>query len=219
MLLERNLQKTLRSWRVIKTTLHHRLSLENSESFRTTYSGFKQFYLETCYFLFTFQKHFLHGMFKNSYTFLHFLRVCRNALAQCGASGWNSVFRLTYLNVVKERTRFKTKTRRNNNFHQSMASVGKKRQKSTNGNTTLDKRSIVQLIKIVFKEECLKQQLNVSKVISNNLTLRNKKLESLEKRSEKKVSSLLKMFSKVKFRKLNTTFASLEGKLQKLRKI
>ena len=100
-----------------------------------------------------------------------------------------------------------------------MASVGKKRQKSTNGNTTLDKRSIVQLIKIVFKEECLKQQLNVSKVISNNLTLRNKKLESLEKRSEKKVSSLLKLFSKVKFRKLNTTFASLEGKLQKLRKI
>ena len=100
-----------------------------------------------------------------------------------------------------------------------MASVGKKRQKSTNGNTTLDKRSIVQLIKIVFKEECLKQQLNVSKVISNNLTLRNKKLESLEKRSEKKVSSLLKMFSKVKFRKLKTTFTSLEGKLQKLRKI
>ena len=149
-------------------------------------SGFKQFYLEICYFLFTFQKHSLHGIFKNSYTFLHFLRVCRNAVAQCGASDWNSVFRLTYLNVVKERTRFKTKTRGNNNFHQSMASVGKKRQKSTNGDTTLDKRSIVELIKVVFKEECLKQQPNVSKVIRNNLTLRNKKLESLEKRFEKK---------------------------------
>ena len=67
-----------------------------------------------------------------------------------------------------------------------MASVGKKRQKSTNGDTTLDKRSIVELMKVVFKEECLKQQPNVSKVIRNNLTLRNKKLESLEKRFEKK---------------------------------
>ena len=38
-----------------------------------------------------------------------------------------------------------------------MASVGKKRQESTNENTTLDKRSIVELIKVVFKEECLKQ--------------------------------------------------------------
>ena len=52
-----------------------------------------------------------------------------------------------------------------------MASAGKKIQKSTNGNSTLDKKRIVELIKAVFKEEFLKQQLDISKVISNSLTI------------------------------------------------
>ena len=45
------------------------------------------------------------------------------------------------------------KAKRNENFHQNVASVGKKLQKSTNGNTTWDQESIVKLIKAVFKEE------------------------------------------------------------------
>ena len=97
-----------------------------------------------------------------------------------------------------------------------MASVGKKRQKSTNGDTTLDKRSIVELIKVVFKEECLKQQLNVSKVISNNLTLRNKKLESLEKRSEKKSIEFTETVLKSKVSKVEHNFCELRGKVTKV---
>ena len=49
------------------------------------------------------------------------------------------------------------KARRKNNFYQNVASVGKKRQKSTNGNTTLDKESIFKLIKALFKEEFERQ--------------------------------------------------------------
>ena len=61
----------------------------------------------------------------------------------------------------------------NNIFNQNMVSVGKKLQKSTNGNTTLNKESIVGLIKAVFFliKEFQKQQQEISKVISNNLTI------------------------------------------------
>ena len=54
-----------------------------------------------------------------------------------------------------------------------MVSVGKKLQKSTNGNTTLNKENIVGLIKAVFFliKEFQKQQQEISKVISNNRTI------------------------------------------------
>lgn len=39
-----------------------------------------------------------------------------------------------------------------NNFHQNMASVGKKLQKSINLNTKLDKEITVELIKAMFKK-------------------------------------------------------------------
>ena len=52
-------------------------------------------------------------------------------------------------------------TKRNKNFHRNMASDRKKLQKSTNGNTKLDKKSIVELMKVVFKEEFLKQQQDI----------------------------------------------------------
>ena len=52
-----------------------------------------------------------------------------------------------------------------------MASVGKKLQKSTNGNTTLDKESIVELIKAMSKKEFLKQQQDTSKIINTNLII------------------------------------------------
>ena len=42
-----------------------------------------------------------------------------------------------------------------------MTSDGKKLQKSANGNTTLDKKSIVELMKTVFEEEFPKQQQQI----------------------------------------------------------
>ena len=46
-----------------------------------------------------------------------------------------------------------------------MTSNGKKLQKSVNGNTALDKESIVELMKTVFEEEFAKQQQQTSKII------------------------------------------------------
>ena len=60
-----------------------------------------------------------------------------------------------------------------------MASFGKKPQKSTNGNTTLDKESIFELIKAMFKEEFQKQRQDISKIIGNNLTITKQKIGKL----------------------------------------
>ena len=69
------------------------------------------------------------------------------------------VNKILYMNSLWKR--FSTKTRRNNNFHQNVTSVGKKLEKRTNGNTAVDKESIVELIKAVFKEEFQKQQHDI----------------------------------------------------------
>ena len=69
------------------------------------------------------------------------------------------VNKILYMNSLWKR--FSTKTRRNNNFNQNVTSVGKKLEKRTNGNTTVDKESIVELIKAVFKEEFQKQQHDI----------------------------------------------------------
>ena len=69
------------------------------------------------------------------------------------------VNKILYMNSLWKR--FSTKTRRNNNFHQNVTSVGKKLEKRTNGNTTVDKESIVEIIKAVFKEEFQKQQHDI----------------------------------------------------------
>ena len=69
------------------------------------------------------------------------------------------VNKILYMNSLWKR--FSTKTRRSNNFHQNVTSVGKKLEKRTNGNTTVDKESIVELIKAVFKEEFQKQQHDI----------------------------------------------------------
>ena len=69
------------------------------------------------------------------------------------------VNKILYMNSLWKR--FSTKTRRNNNFHQNVTSVGKKLEKRTNGNTTVDKEGIVELIKAVFKEEFQKQQHDI----------------------------------------------------------
>ena len=52
-----------------------------------------------------------------------------------------------------------------------MTSNGKKLQKSTSGNTALDKESIVELMKTVFEEEFAKHQQQISKIIENNLVI------------------------------------------------
>ena len=41
---------------------------------------FKEFDSNLRFFILKFQKVFSHRIFKNGYTFLHFLRVCRNVL-------------------------------------------------------------------------------------------------------------------------------------------
>ena len=63
-----------------------------------------------------------------------------------------------------------------------MASGGKKLQKSTNWNTTSDKESTVELIKAVFKDEFQKQQQDMSKIISNNLTITKQETGKLKKK-------------------------------------
>ena len=83
---------------------------------------------------------------------------------------------------------------------------------NTNGNTTLDKEIIVELIKAVFKGEFQKQQKDISKIISNNLTIAKqetgkiieennnpkKGIEFTENVLEHKVSKVKKNFCKLK---------------------
>ena len=83
---------------------------------------------------------------------------------------------------------------------------------NTNGNTTLDKEIIVELIKAVFKGEFQKQQKDISKIISNNLTIAKqetgkiieennnpkKSIEFTENVLEHKVSKVKKNFCKLK---------------------
>ena len=52
-----------------------------------------------------------------------------------------------------------------------MTSNWKKIQKSASGKTAVDKESIVELMKTVFEEEFPKQQLQISKIIQNNLVI------------------------------------------------
>ena len=60
-----------------------------------------------------------------------------------------------------------------------MTSNGKKLQKNTNGNTTLDKESIVELMKTTFEGEFAKQQQQISKIIENNLVITKQEIGKL----------------------------------------
>ena len=80
------------AWWLLKMTLHHWLSPENSKSFRMIFSEntfgelllvfqlFEQFF-SGIYFIFKFQKLFSHRILENGYTLLHFLKVFRNVLS------------------------------------------------------------------------------------------------------------------------------------------
>ena len=73
------------------------------------------------------------------------------------------------------------KTKRNYNFHQSMASVGKKTPKSTNWNTALDKESTLGVIQGVFKKDFQKRQQDILEIISSNLIITKKETGKLRK--------------------------------------
>lgn len=105
------------------------------------------------------------------------------------------------------------KARRKNNFYQNVASVGKKRQKSTNGNTTLDKESIFDLIKAVFKEEFERQQQDISKKISNNLTITKQETAKLREQINdlKKGIEFTENVLKDKVSKNEQEFCELKG--------
>ena len=110
------------------------------------------------------------------------------------------------------------KARRKNNFYQNVASAGKKRQKSTNGNTTLDKESIFELIKAVFKEEFERQQQDISKKISNNLTITKQETAKLREQINdmKKGIEFTENVLKDKVSKNEQEFCELKGKLTKV---
>ena len=54
-----------------------------------------------------------------------------------------------------------------------------KLQKSTSGNTALDKESIVELMKTVFEEKFVKQQQQTSKITENNLVITKQEIGKL----------------------------------------
>ena len=60
-----------------------------------------------------------------------------------------------------------------------MISNGKKLQKSSSGNTALDKESIGDLMKTVIEEEFAKQQQQISKIIENNLVITKQEIGKL----------------------------------------
>ena len=81
------LQWSAKNWKKIDT-LPQTLLRKHYRSIRTTFSKntfgellpvfFKQFNLKIRCFILKFQKLFSHRIFKSGYTFLHFLRVCRD---------------------------------------------------------------------------------------------------------------------------------------------
>ena len=70
-----------------------------------------------------------------------------------------------------------------------MTSNGKKLQKSASGNITLDKESIVKLMKTVF-EEFAKQQQQISTIIENNLVITKQEVGKLRE----EISNLKKKY-------------------------
>ena len=102
-----------------------------------------------------------------------------------------------------------------------MISNGKKLHKSAGGNTTLDKESIVELMKTVFEEEFAKQQQQISKIIENNLVITKQEIGKLQEEINdlKKSIEFTENVLEEKVAKLSRTFASCKKNLRKLRKM
>lgn len=99
-------------------------------------------------------------------------------------------------------------------MNQNSTSVRKKLQKDTNGNTTLDKESFIELIKAAFMEEFEKQQQEISKIISNIVIITKQETGKLRYEINEVKKSIIKIFVKSKYQKLNRTFESYERMLK-----
>ena len=113
--------------------------------------------------------------------------------------------------------RFFNGNKKKNNFHQNIALVRQKLQKITNGNTTLDKESNAELIKAAFKE-FHKQQEDIPKISSNNLTitkLGNEKLRKEINNLKKSIEFSRNVFND-KVSKVEQYFCELKGKVTKV---
>ena len=99
-------------------------------------------------------------------------------------------------------------------MNQNSTSVRKKLQKDTNGNTTLDKESIIELIKAAFMEEFEKQQQEISKIIRNIVIITKQETGKLRDEINEVKKSITKIFVRSKCQKLNRTFESFDRVLK-----
>lgn len=99
-------------------------------------------------------------------------------------------------------------------MNQNSTSVRKKLQKDTNGNTTLDKESIIELIKAAFMEEFEKQQQEISKIIRNIVIITKQETGKLRDEINEVKKSITKIFVRSKCQKLNRTFESFDRMLK-----
>ena len=99
-------------------------------------------------------------------------------------------------------------------LNQNSTSVRKKLQKDTNGNTTLDKESIIELIKAAFMEEFEKQQQEISKIIRNIVIITKQETGKLRDEINEVKKSITKIFVRSKCQKLNRTFESFDRMLK-----
>ena len=99
-----------------------------------------------------------------------------------------------------------------------MTSNGKMLQKKASGKTALDKESIVELMKTVFKEEFAKQQQQISKIIENNLVITKQEIGKLREEINdlKKSIEFTENVLKGKFAKVEQNFCELQGKSKKV---
>ena len=99
-----------------------------------------------------------------------------------------------------------------------MISNGKKLQKSASGNTTLDKESIVGLMKTVFEEEFAKQQQQISKIIEKNLVITKQEIGKLREEINdlKKSIEFTENVLEEKVAKVEQNVCELQGKFKKV---
>ena len=99
-----------------------------------------------------------------------------------------------------------------------MTSNGKKLRKSANGNTALDKESIVELVKTALEEEFAKQQQQISKIIENNLVITKQEIGKLRAdiNDLKKSIQFAENVLEEKVAKVEQNVCELQGKFKKV---
>ena len=99
-----------------------------------------------------------------------------------------------------------------------MTSNGKKLQKSASGKTTLDKESIVELMKTVFEQEFVKQQHQISIIIENNLVITKQGIGKLREEINdlKESIEFTENVLEEKVAKVEQNVCELQGKFKKV---